>query len=68
MLRALHRLADKYSHILDQILGSLVVPTLTSTYYTILHVPEQPNIDTPTFVDDSSVLASHRDNRTRPRK
>jgi len=31
MLRALHGVADKYSHIRDQILGSPVIPTLTST-------------------------------------
>jgi len=68
MLRALHELADKYSHICDQILGSSIVPTLTSTCYTLLHVLEQPNTNTPASVDDSSTLASHRDNQTRPRK
>jgi len=41
---------------------------LTSTCYTLLPVPEQPNTDTPAFVDDSSALASQRDDRTRPRK
>jgi len=68
MLGALHGLAGKYSHIHDQILSSPVVPTLTSTCSTLLRVPEQPNTDTPTSVDDSSALASHRDDRTRPRK
>jgi len=68
MFGALHGLVDKYSHILDQILGSPIVPTLTSTCYTLLRVPEQPNTDTPAFVDDSSALVSHRDDRTRPRK
>jgi len=68
MLRTLRRLADKYSHIRDQILGSLVVPTLTSIYSTLLRVPEQPNIDIPTSVDDSSTLASHHDDQTRPCK
>ena len=66
MLDALHELADKYSHIHDQILGSPVVPTLNSTCSTLLRVPEQPNTDTPAFVDDSSALASHCDDRTRP--
>ena len=68
MLGALHGLADKYSHIHDQILGSPVVPTLTSTCSTLLRVPEQPITDTPAFVDDSSALVSHRDDRTHPRK
>ena len=68
MLEALHGLADKYSHIRDQILGSPAVPTFTSTCSTLLCVPEQPNTDTPAFVVDSSTLASHRDDRTRPRK
>ena len=68
MLGALHGLADKYSHIRDQILGSPVVPTLTSTCSTLLCVPEQPNTDTPASVDDSSALVSHRDDRTRLRK
>ena len=65
MLGALYGLVDKYSHIRDQILGSPVVPTLTSTCSTLLRVPEKPNTDTPTFVDNSSALASQR---TRPRK
>jgi len=68
MLGALHGLANKYSHIRDQILDSLVFPTLTSTYYTLLRVPEQPNTDTPASVDDSSALVSHRNDRTHPRK
>jgi len=64
MLGALYKLADKYSHIRDQILGSPVVPTLTSTCSTLLHVPKQPNTDTPAFVDDSSALASHSPSQT----
>jgi len=68
MLRALHELADKYSHIRDQILGSPIVPTLTSTSSTLFRVLEQPNTYTPASVDDSSMLASHRDDWTRPRK
>jgi len=68
MLGALHVFADKYSHIRDQILGSSVVPTLSSTYSTLLRVPEQPNTDTSTFVYDSSTLASHHYDRTCPRK
>jgi len=68
MFGALHGLGHKYSHIRDQILGSLVFPTLTSTCSTILHVPKQPNADTPAYVDDSSALASQRDDQTRSRK
>jgi len=68
MLGTLHELVDKYSHISDQILGSLVVPTLTSTCSNILRVPKQPNTDTLASVDDFSALASHRDDRTRPHK
>jgi len=68
MLEVLHGLADKYSHIRYQILVSPVVPALTSTCSTLLRVPEQPNTNTPDFVDDSSALVSHRDDRTRPRK
>jgi len=68
MLGALHGLVDKYSHICDQILGSPVVPTLTSTCSTLWRVLKQPSTDTPASVDDSSALVSHRDDRTRPRK
>jgi len=68
MLDALHGLADKYSHIRDQILGYPIVPTLISTCYTLLRVPEQPNTDTLASIDDSSALVSHRDDRTRPCK
>ena len=68
MLEGLHGLADKYSHIRDQILGSPIVPTLNSTCSTLLRVPNQPNTDTPASVDDSSTLASHRDDHTCPCK
>jgi len=68
MIETLHGLANKYSHIRDQILGSPVVPTLTSTCSTLLRVPEQPNTDTPASVYDFSALASHRDDRTLPHK
>jgi len=67
MLETIHGLADKYSHIRDQILRSPIVPTLTSTCSTLLRVPEQPNTDTPASVDNSFALASHRDDRTRLR-
>jgi len=60
MLKALHELANKYSHIRDHILGSLVVPTLTLTCSTLLCVPKQPNTDTPAFIDDSYMLASRK--------
>ena len=33
-----------------------------------MSVPEQPNIDTPAFIDDSSALTSHCDDQTRLRK
>jgi len=68
MLGALHGLADKYSHIRDQILDSSVVPTLTSIHSTLLRVPEKSNTDAPALVDDFSTLASHHDDRTRPHK
>ncbi|XP_022638426.1 uncharacterized protein LOC111241946 [Vigna radiata var. radiata] len=56
MLLALHGFADEYSHVRDHILGSLVVPTLTSTCSTHLRVPSRPINDT--YV--SSTLASQR--------
>jgi len=50
----LHGLANKYSHVHDQILGSPVIPNFTSICSTLLRVSCKPLNDTPIFVDDSS--------------
>jgi len=68
MLLALHGLSDEYSHVRDQILGSSVVPNFTTTSSALLRVPRKQVIDTSTCADDSSVLASQRDDRNRFRK
>jgi len=39
MVVMLHGLAEKYSHVRDQILGSTVIPNFTSTCSTLLRVP-----------------------------
>ena len=49
-------------------MGSPVIPTLTSTCSTLLPILEQPNIDTRTSVDYSSMLAFHHDDQTHPCK
>lgn len=46
MVLALHGLLGKYFHVRDQILGSPVVPNLTSTCSILLHVPSKPINDT----------------------
>jgi len=68
MLLALYGLPDDYSPVRDQILGSPVVPTLTSTSSTLMRVPDKSHIDISTSGDDSSALVSQRDDRTRSRK
>jgi len=68
MLLALYGLPDDYSPVRDQILGSPIVPTLTSTSSTLMRVPDKSHIDISTSGDDSSALVSQRDDRTRSRK
>jgi len=68
MLLALYELPDDYSPVRDQILGSLVVPTLTSTSSTLMRVLDKSHIDISTSGDDSSALVSQHDDRTRSRK
>jgi len=68
MLLCLHGLPNDYSHVRDQILGSLA-PNFTSTCSTLLHVSDKhTTTDIPPFVDDSSTLVSHHNDRTRPHK
>jgi len=64
----LYRLADKYSHVRDQILGSPVIQNFTSTCSTLLRVPCKPINDPPISFDDPSTLASQRDDRNRSHK
>jgi len=68
MLLALYGLPDDYSPVLDQILGSPVVPTLTSTSSTLMCVLGKSHIDISTSSDDTSALVSQRDDHTRSRK
>jgi len=68
MLLALYGLPDDYFPVRDQILGSPVVPTLTSTCSTLMRVSSKSHIDISTPGDDSSPLVSQRDDRTRSRK
>jgi len=57
----LHELANKYSHVCDQILGSPVIPNFTSTCSTLCCVPCKP-------LNELHVLASQPDDRNRSRK
>jgi len=68
ILLVLYGLPDVYSSVRDQILGSPVVLTLTSTSSTLMRVPDKSHIDISTSGDDSSALVSQRDDRTRFRK
>jgi len=58
MLLVLHGLPDDYSHVHDQILGSLGVPNFTSICSTLLRVPIKPTINIHASADDSSTLVS----------
>jgi len=58
----LHEHVDEYSHVCDQILGSLIIPNFTSTCSTLLHVPCKPLNDPSVFADDSSTFTSQHDN------
>ena len=51
MLLALYGLPDDYSPVRDQILGSSVVSTLTSTSSTLMRVPDKSHIDISTSGD-----------------
>jgi len=53
MVLTLHGLADKYSHVCDQILGSPVIPNFTSHCSTLWCVPFNPSKDTPGSTTDS---------------
>ena len=64
----LHGLADKYSHVRDQILNSPVTPNFTSTCSILLRVSCKPFNDTPIFANDSSVLASEHYDHNHSRK
>jgi len=68
MLLALYELPHDYSPIRDQILGSPVLPTLTSTSSTLMCVPDKTHIDISISSDNSSALVSQCDDRTRSRK
>jgi len=68
MLLGLLGLLGDYSHVHDQILGSLVVPNFTSTCSTLLRVPGKHITDIFLQVDDSSALISQRYDCTRPSK
>lgn len=46
MVLALHKLANKYFHVRDQILGSPIIPNFTSTWSTLLCVSSKPINDT----------------------
>jgi len=78
MLLALYGLLDDYSPVRDQILGSFIVPTLTSTSSTLMRildkshndistsgVPDKSHNDISTSGNDSSALVSQCDDRTR---
>ena len=58
MLLALYGLPDDYSPVRNQILGSPVVPTLTSTSSSLICVPDKSHIDISTSGDDSSALVN----------
>jgi len=68
MLLALYGLPNDYSPVCDQILGSPVVLTLTSTSSTLIPIPGKSHIDISTSDDDSSALVSQRNDRTHSRK
>jgi len=68
MLLTLYGLPDDYSPVHDQILGSPVVSTLTSTSSIPMRVLGKSHIDISTLGDDSSTLISQCDDRTRSRK
>ena len=68
MLLGLHGLLDYYSHVRDQILGSLIVPNFTSTCSTLLRVSGKHTTDITSHVDDSSALVSQHNDRTHPHK
>jgi len=55
---AIHGLPDDYSHICDQILGSLVVPTFNFTCSTLLRVPGKSTIEIPSSVTFNDSFAS----------
>jgi len=64
----LHGLAEKYSHVHDQILGSPVIPNFTSTCFTILCVPCQPSNVIIVLANDFSTSTSQHDDHNRSRK
>ncbi|WVY93382.1 hypothetical protein V8G54_032470 [Vigna mungo] len=68
MLLALYGLSDDSSHVRDQILGSPVIPNFTSTCSALLRIPSKPVIETSPHSDDSSVMATQRDDKSRSRK
>ncbi|XP_022632631.1 uncharacterized protein LOC111240898 [Vigna radiata var. radiata] len=68
MLLALYGLFDDSSHVRDQILGSPVIPNFTSTCSALLRILSKPMIETSPHIDDSSVMAAQRDDRSQSRK
>jgi len=54
----LHELAEKYSHVRNQILDSPIIPNFTSTCSTLLCVPCQPSTDPHVTANNSSALVS----------
>jgi len=67
MLFDLYGLPDDYSHVRDQILGSPIMPKLTSTCSTLYQIPGKHTTDT-SHVDDFCTLVSQHNDRTRPHK
>jgi len=55
MVVMLHGLAEKYSYVSDQILGSTVIPNFSSTCSTLLRVPCQPSADPPVHANSALV-------------
>jgi len=67
MLLALYGLPDAYSHVRNQFLSCPNVPTMDSTWSTLLRVPNKalPEVAIPIAPLDSSTLVSHQGNRAR---
>lgn len=68
MLLALHGLSDDYSHVRDQIFGSLIVPNFTSTCSILLRVPIKKINYIPATTDNSSALVFQQGEHNPSRK
>ncbi|WVZ17852.1 hypothetical protein V8G54_010834 [Vigna mungo] len=68
MLLALDGFSDDFSHVRDQILGFPVIPNFTSNCSAVLRIQSKPVTKTSPRTDDSSVMATQRDDQSRSRK